>query len=98
MLSKLSKVFGLGRRHQRPHRLGSIRTVKPRHLVPQCEMLEARVALSPVLCDDQFAFAVGTNTYRIPYCHNHALDVPNSDVTRVIIAVHGIERTAVSTY
>ena len=98
MLSKLSKWFGLGRRHQRPHRSGPFRTVKPRRFRLHFEMLEPRVALSPVLCDDQFSFSVGDNTYKIPYCHNYALDVPNSDVTRVVIAVHGIERTAVSTY
>jgi hypothetical protein len=98
MLNKLSTLFGLGRRQPRPHGFNRFRTVKPRRVVPQLEMLESRVALSKFLCGDQFSFAVGTNTYKIPYCHNYALDVPNPDVTRVIIAVHGIERTAVSTY
>jgi hypothetical protein len=92
MLSKVSRLFGLPRRHRRPRPAG------PRRLVPRLEPLETRMALSPVLCDDQFSFNVGTHTYKVPYCHNYALDVPNSDVTRVIIAVHGLERTAVSTY
>jgi hypothetical protein len=98
MLSKLRKLFGFRRRPRRTHRPGTARAGKPRRFVPQIEMLETRVALSPVLCDDQFSFGVGTNTYKIPYCHNYGLDVPNSDVTRVIIAVHGLERTAASTY
>jgi hypothetical protein len=72
--------------------------VKAWRFVPRFEIFEPRLALSPALCDDQFSFDVGANTYKIPYCHNYALDVPNPDVTRVIIAVHGIEREAVSTY
>jgi hypothetical protein len=95
MLSKLSKLFGR-RRPQQPHRAGTVRT--SRRFVPQFEMLETRVVLSPILCDDQFSFPVGTHTYKIPYCHNYRLDVPNPDVTRVVLAVHGIEREAVSTY
>jgi hypothetical protein len=94
----LRSLFGLFDRHQRPNRYGPFRVVKPRRVVPSLETLESRVALSPVLCDDQFSFEVGTNTYKIPYCHNYALDVPNREVTRVIVAVHGLERTAVSTY
>jgi hypothetical protein len=62
------------------------------------ETLEQRVALSGFLGDDVFAFDVGTHTWKIPYNHSQPLDVLNTDVTRVIVAVHGIERTAVSTY
>jgi hypothetical protein len=98
MLSKLSKLFGLGRRPGRPDRSGPFRPTKPRRFRPHCEVLESRLALSPVLCDDQFSFQVGTHTYKIPYSHNYPLDMSNCEVTRVIIAVHGIERTAVSTY
>jgi hypothetical protein len=50
------------------------------------------------LCDDLLPFTVGDDTYQIPYCHNLPIDMPNGDVTRVIVAIHGAERTAVSTY
>jgi hypothetical protein len=90
LLSLLSTLFV-----RRPR---GTRAREPRHLVPRCEALEPRLALAPALCGDQFSFNVGTNTYKIPYCHNYPLDVPNPDVTRVVIAVHGIERTAVTTY
>ena len=94
----LSKLFGLGRPRQRPHRSGTIQTGKSRRFVPQLETLETREVLSPALCDNSFAFLVGTNTYKIPYQSNYRLDEPNDDVTRVIVAVHGIDRTAKSTY
>src|SRR5262249_50562729 len=95
----LSKLFGLRRSPQPRHRSGTVRTGKSRRFVPQLETLESRLVLaSPALASDQFSFAVGTHTYKIPYEHNHALDVPNSDVTRVVLAVHGVERTAVTTY
>jgi hypothetical protein len=89
MLSTLSKWFGLGRRRQRPHRSGTVRT--SRRWVPQFEMLETRVVLSPTICPERFSFPVGTDTYNIPYCRN---DVRDEDVTRLIIAVHGIDRDA----
>src|SRR5262249_10046959 len=94
MLSKLKRLFGLGRTHH----ACPIRTRKPRRIAPQVEALETRLALSPVLCDDQFSFQVGRNTYEIPYSHNFALDVQNPDITRVIIALHGVEREATSTF
>jgi hypothetical protein len=97
MLSKFSKLFGLGRR-QRPHHPGTVRTEKSRRFVPQLEMLETRLVPSPVLCDDSFSIPVDTtHSYKVPYCHNYSLDVANNDVTRLIIAIHGHERDAVST-
>jgi hypothetical protein len=50
------------------------------------------------LCDDRLSFTVGTHTYQIPYCHNFPIDMPNADVTRIIVAIHGAQRTAVTTY
>jgi hypothetical protein len=66
-------------------------------LRPRIETLEERV-VPATACDDLFAFAVGTNTWKVPYCHNFDLDVANSDVTRVVIAVHGINRNATDYY
>jgi hypothetical protein len=94
----LSKLFGLRCHPQQRRRSGTVRTGRSLRFVPHLETLESRLVLSPVLCDDVFSFAVGTHTYKIPYSHNQALDVPNSDVTRVIVSVHGIGRDAVTTY
>jgi hypothetical protein len=63
----------------------------------QLEPLE-QLLLPTTACNDLFAFAVGTNTWNVPYCHNFDLDVPNPDVTRVVIAVHGVDRNAPDYY
>ena len=78
----LDKFWGRfwGRASRRPTRRRRTGFVRPR-----IETLEERVVLA-VACNDLFAFTVGTNTWKIPYCHNFDLDAPNPDVTRVVIA------------
>jgi hypothetical protein len=51
-----------------------------------------------VVCPDLFAFTAGTHTWEVPYCHNFDLAVPNPAVTRVVVAIHGIDRNAVTYY
>jgi len=90
----LDKFWGRfwGRASRRPTRRRRTGFVRPR-----IETLEERVVLA-VACNDLFAFTVGTNTWKIPYCHNFDLNAPNPDVTRVVIAVHGVNRNAPDYY
>jgi hypothetical protein len=52
------------------------------------------------ICPDRLSFTIGNGIYQIPYCANLPIDPdsPNYDVTRVIVAIHGANRTAVSTF
>jgi hypothetical protein len=67
-------------------------------LRPRIETLLEERVVPATACNDLFAFAVGANTWKIPYCHNFDLDAPNPDVTRVVIAVHGVDRNAPDYY
>jgi hypothetical protein len=60
--------------------------------------LAGRSLAGDFICDDRLSFTVGSRVYQIPYCHNFPIDEPNGDVTRVIVAIHGAQRTAVTTY
>jgi hypothetical protein len=50
---------------------------------------------TPELCPDQIEVS---GSFKIPYCHSHPLDAPQSQVTRAVIAIHGAERRATVTY
>jgi hypothetical protein len=63
-----------------------------------CFTLAGPSSAGDFICDDWLSFTVGTHTYQIPYCHNFPIDEPNCDVTRVIVAIHGAQRTARTTY
>ena len=50
------------------------------------------------ICSYRITFTIGGNTYKIPYCRNHALGTPSTAYDRAIVVVHGCSRTAKGHY